>query len=243
MTGRYEHAGHYWDGNAWRPIGQPLPKQRKKWPIVVGAVVALLLIAGIIGAVTDDGKDTTQADSTRTTTAAAKTTTPEEFAEIQARQAAAATSSQQAAAASEAARVAAQQKADEARAAAAAAEAARLDPNTYENLGSRDYALLIKNPDANVGRKIHVYGAVIQLDAATGDTMFRAATGTAPGDRYDFDDDVVVNCTNPAIMNNLVEDDIFEIFATVGGSLTYDTQIGGSTTVPKFTCQMLNITG
>ncbi|QIV88371.1 hypothetical protein D3791_15410 [Glutamicibacter mishrai] len=36
------------------------------------------------------------------------------------------------------------------------------------------------------------------------------------------------------ILDDFVADDIVQVTATVLGSLTYDTTIGGSTTVPKF---------
>ena len=57
-----------------------------------------------------------------------------------------------------------------------------LDPSTYQALSAREFALLIKNPDASIGRKIVLYGVVTQFDTATGQNSFRAVTGTEPGD-------------------------------------------------------------
>lgn len=59
-----------------------------------------------------------------------------------------------------------------------------LDPSTYQAISAREFALLVKNPDANIGRKIVLYGAVTQFDTATGQNSFIARTGAEPGD-YD----------------------------------------------------------
>ena len=130
-------------------------------------------------------------------------------------------------------------------AAARAAETARMDPATYEVISPREYALLVKNPDAAKGRKIIIYGYVTQFDAATGTYGFRANTAATPGtDWYDYDVNTVVSA--PAgqsnILTNVVEDDFVTMHVEVVGSYSYDTQIGGNTTVPQFQVNIINVT-
>ena len=77
-----------------------------------------------------------------------------------------------------------------------------------------------------------MYGVVTQFDAATGDDAFRADVGHKNmADSYDYEINTLLNGST-AQLRNLVEDDEFRASVTVMGSFSYDTQIGGSTTVP-----------
>ena len=68
-----------------------------------------------------------------------------------------------------------------------------LDPSTYQPISPRDYALLVKNPDAAKGRKLIVHGVVTQFDPATGTSDFRADTGADPMEsRYDYKQNTLV---------------------------------------------------
>ena len=124
-----------------------------------------------------------------------------------------------------------------------AEQAARLDPSTYTLLTQRDFALMAKNPDAWQGRKIIVYGVVTQFDAATGPSSFRANTAATPqADEYDYEQNTYITARAPGILANVVEDDWVTMYVEVEGSYTYDTQIGGSTTVPAMWVNIINPT-
>jgi hypothetical protein len=122
-------------------------------------------------------------------------------------------------------------------------EAARLDRSTYKSVSPREFALMVKNPDAWAARKIVVYGVITQFDAATGTTAFRADTGPAPVmDPYDYDQNTFITAHHSGMVANIVENDIVTMFVEVQGAYTYDTQIGGSTTVPSLLVNMIDTT-
>lgn len=125
-----------------------------------------------------------------------------------------------------------------------AEQAARLDPSTYTALAPRDFALMVKNPDAWRGRKVIIYGVVTQFDAATGPASFRADTAATPqADLYDYDQNTFITARDPSILTNVVEKDRVTMYVEVAGSYTYSTQIGGSTTVPSMWVNIINPTG
>ena len=123
--------------------------------MIIGGLAALAVGLSLTGCSTTGGKPV----AVTTTTAAAPTTTTKSPAVLQREQAAV-----------EAAR---------------AAETTRMDPTAYEVISPRDYAILVKNPDAAKGRKLVVYGYVTQFDERPAPPDFgraqpsrKAATGT-----------------------------------------------------------------
>ncbi|WP_305091856.1 DUF2510 domain-containing protein [Prescottella sp. R16] len=164
------------------------------------------------------------------TTSAAPTESPEQ-AEARRQADAAAAKARQEAAAAEAAKRQAE-------------EAAKKDPATYEQLSTRDFALIAKNPAAAVGRKVVVYGRVTQFDSATGTSQFLARTApSVPDSVYDYDQNTLIVGDTTALVENVVENDLVTMHAEVLGSFTYDTQAGGSTTVPKLQVNIIEVTG
>ncbi|BCN44706.1 hypothetical protein [Prescottella equi] len=116
-----------------------------------------------------------------------------------------------------------------------AADPARLDPATYGELTERDFALIAKDPDAAKGRKVIIYGRVTQFDAATGNTQFRADTsGIVEDSKWGYGQNSIVDAGDKALVADVVDGDILKMFVEVKGSYSYDTQIGGRTTVPRF---------
>ncbi|MFC9358812.1 DUF2510 domain-containing protein [Rhodococcus sp. NPDC057014] len=218
--------------------GQPLrpPKPPKapgdgkpKWPWVIGGLfIVLVLIIGIVANAGDD--ETAQNVGASSSRAAATSTMSADEFKRQSEARAAEAERQRQAAEAERQRV-------------AAIEAARMDRSTYEVLGERDFALLAKNPDASKGRKIVVYGVVTQFDSATGTTTFRADTAAGPSDRsYDYDQNTVVTGAR-SLLANVVEDDLLTMYVEVLGSYSYETQIGGNTTVPQLQANIIDVTG
>jgi hypothetical protein len=118
---------------------------------------------------------------------------------------------------------------------------------TYRALTARTWAQIAKDPDAHAGETCIVYGEVTQFDAATGQSAFRADVGGVR--QYPDDIGYVSYPTNTVLdgdagtLSPVVENDLFTAKVTVTGSLSYDTQIGGSTTVPELQVDSITVTG
>ncbi|MEU4643966.1 hypothetical protein [Micromonospora sp. NPDC023814] len=105
-------------------------------------------------------------------------------------------------------------------------------PPSYKTLSERQWKLVAKNPDAYIGKTYVVFGRVTQFDAATGVDTFRANVAhRRMADEYDYETNTLLTGL-AADLDNLVEDDIFRANVTVLSAFSYDTQIGGETTVP-----------
>lgn len=103
---------------------------------------------------------------------------------------------------------------------------------TYAKLTDRQWKKIAKNPDAYVAKSYVVYGVVTQFDSATGDDTFRANVAARNlAEAYDYDTNTLLRGEADQLAD-LVEDDEFRAKVTVFGAYDYDTQIGGSTTVP-----------
>ncbi|QDP09779.1 hypothetical protein FNU77_08655 [Prescottella equi] len=125
-------------------------------------------------------------------------------------------------------------------AAPAPADPARLDPATYSELAERDFALIAKDPDAAKGRKVVIYGRVTQFDAATGITQFRADTsGIVQDSKWGYNENSIVDARDKALVADVVVGDILKMYVEVRGAYSYDTQIGGRTTVPRFSLNIV----
>ncbi len=108
---------------------------------------------------------------------------------------------------------------------------------TPKTMGTRDFALLAKDPDSHAGRVFRVFGEVTQFDAATGDDQFLARSGAKKSAvEYGYTDyeQNTLFTGDRAMLKDIVEGDVFAAVVEVEGSESYETQIGGNTTVPKF---------
>jgi hypothetical protein len=105
-------------------------------------------------------------------------------------------------------------------------------PVSYKTLSDRQWKLIAKDPDAYIGKTYVVYGVVTQFDAATGVDTFRADVGhKRMAYEFDYPTNTLLSGSESQL-NNLVEDDVFQARVRVLGSFSYETQIGGETTVP-----------
>ncbi|MEV4833176.1 hypothetical protein AB0K05_01545 [Nonomuraea sp. NPDC049486] len=117
-------------------------------------------------------------------------------------------------------------------------------PGDYEVLSPRGFAKLVKNPDAYTGEKFIIYGEVTQFDAATGNDVFRANSGEKklqPEYGFTSYDQNSLFAGSKDRLSDVVEGDVFQAYATVLGSYSYDTQIGGNTTVPSFRVDKIKV--
>ncbi|KXF84340.1 hypothetical protein D092_20675 [Rhodococcus ruber Chol-4] len=234
----------YWDGTGWSPRTapkfstppppprrpQPTEKQAKNSKLIMAGlavlgVVGLVVAVAVGGANSDEDGSTTVAAPSTTSARATATSTTRSAAQIQASEQAAAAAASRAAA-------------------AAAAEAERKNPAAYEQLNTRDFALIARDSAAAQGRKIVLYGYVSQFDSATGTNQFRASVDSQPlGSWYEYDHNVVIKASDRGLVANVVEDDLITMWVEVDEPLTYDTTLGGSTTVPSFRLNMIQVAG
>jgi hypothetical protein len=123
-------------------------------------------------------------------------------------------------------------------------ERLREDPASYRTVTPREYALIVKDPKAHVGERIVVHGVVTQFDAATGTDSFLADTAARQSrDWFDYKVNTMVVTNDPSILTDVVEDDLVKMHVEVMGSTSYDTQIGGNTTVPELLVSIIEVTG
>lgn len=118
-------------------------------------------------------------------------------------------------------------------------------PKEYATISARDFKLLAKDPDSHAGKAYTIYGYVSQFDSATGPEGFRANTGATKvkaSDWYEFEQNSVLT-GDKDLLAKIVEDDLFEAKVIVVGSYSYETQIGGNTTVPAFDVQEISVYG
>ena len=108
----------------------------------------------------------------------------------------------------------------------------------------RQWAKVVKSPDAYEGKQYVIYGQVTQFDSATEADTFRA--DTAHKDTTDdgfFDGKATLLTGDEADLSDLVEDDVFRATVTVIGSSDYERQIDGNTTVPHLKVNKLEVVG
>lgn len=107
-------------------------------------------------------------------------------------------------------------------------------PITYAKLTSRSWALVVKSPDKYLGRGYYIWGCISQFDAATGDDTFRAEAWYQKTAYWYLDGDNALFTGDADRLSNFVQDDVVYMKVVSLGSFSYDTQIGGNTTVPLF---------
>jgi hypothetical protein len=220
----------------------PRPLWKKKRVIIPSALI-VLAIAG------NAGGNGNSPDAVTAATSSSADRPPVDKAADEAKEAEEAAAKEKAAADKAAAEQAAKDKAAAdkaaAEAAAAAAKAAE-DAKPFNAISARDFALLVKNPDAHAGQRFVIYGEVTQFDAATGNDQFLARTGAEKDSisygYTDFEDNSLV-VGDSGMLADVVEGDVFEARVVVSGSMSYETQIGGNTTVPEFELRSISVYG
>jgi hypothetical protein len=124
-----------------------------------------------------------------------------------------------------------------------AEEKAKRDPKTYNAISHRKWAQVAKDPDSYVGKKYVLYGWVTQFDSATGNDSFLVSTDAVQRASYEYDINTIATTDEPERFRKVVEDDLVKMYVEVGGSISYDTQIGGNTTVPSVLVNIIKVTG
>jgi hypothetical protein len=128
---------------------------------------------------------------------------------------------------------------EEATPSAAATEDAPAEPRvSYEKISARQLALIAKKPDSHIGDTVILYGEIHQFDNATGECQFLIHVANKEQENsYDYELNALAGTADDSscdILDDIVEGDFVKMNAMVVGSTSYDTQIGGNTTVPTF---------
>lgn len=110
-------------------------------------------------------------------------------------------------------------------------------PKPHKHITTRKFRKIAKDPDSYIGKRVIIFGEVTQFDSATGPKTFLADSGAAK--KYpeygfvDYEQNSMFTGTKTQL-GGIVQDDLVKVRATCLGSMDYDTQIGGQTTVPLF---------
>lgn len=108
---------------------------------------------------------------------------------------------------------------------------------------ARDWQLIAKDPEAHAGDRITVYAYVFQFDSATGTSGFLARTdGVKHAESYEYDTNSLFLGTE-SLLADVVEEDMVKADVTVLGSYSYETQMGGNTTVPELRVDAIAVIG
>lgn len=117
---------------------------------------------------------------------------------------------------------------------------------SYQALDSQTWLEIVKDPDSYDGQCYTVYGEVTQFDSSTGTSGFRANVGgveeTPEYGFVDYPTNTVLT-GDASTLSSVVEQDLFTANVLVLGSYTYQTQIGGQTTVPQLQVNSIQVTG
>jgi hypothetical protein len=113
----------------------------------------------------------------------------------------------------------------------------------YKKLSDRSWQLIVKNPDKYMGRTYQIWGCITQFDAATGPDTFRAQASNKNREYWYSDGDNALFTGDEARLESFVQDDVVSMNVLMLGAYTYDTQVGGSTTVPWFSVARINRRG
>jgi hypothetical protein len=107
-------------------------------------------------------------------------------------------------------------------------EAARRKADFIAQAQTIPYNQLSKNPDKYIGTKVKYTGQIFQIQEDYGVSVILLSV---TNDGYGFwDDNVWINYDGEI---KGAEDDVITVYGTVKGEKSYETQIGGSTFVPK----------
>lgn len=106
--------------------------------------------------------------------------------------------------------------------------AAPTTASTFEVLDDRGWKLLNKNPDAQSGNGVIIFGKIIQFDARTGPTTFKAIVYRDQASRdndYSLNNYTIADLSgDEAMLAEWLDDDKFSCECTIVRSEEYTTQ-------------------
>ncbi|OGO53566.1 MAG: hypothetical protein A2V85_08090 [Chloroflexi bacterium RBG_16_72_14] len=101
-------------------------------------------------------------------------------------------------------------------------------------LSKRAWQKVVKSPDTYMGKGYKLWACIWQFDAATGADGFLGYASYRREDYWALDGENAAFAGDAAQLSDFVEGDIVAMSVVGLGSYSYDTQVGGNTTVPSF---------
>jgi hypothetical protein len=115
-------------------------------------------------------------------------------------------------------------------------------PRTYATLTARSWALLVKAPDEYKEQGYQIWTCISQFDAATGTDTFRG-DASYRNETYWYNGANALFVGTTEQLRDFVQGDLVLMNVMVLGSFTYDTQSGGTATVPSFAVMTITLKG
>jgi hypothetical protein len=106
-------------------------------------------------------------------------------------------------------------------------------PKKYAKLNERNWKKVVKAPDKYTGKGYQIWACITQFDAATGEDAFRGDASFKKL-KYWWEGANAYFTGEPRALGDIVKGDVVVMNVVGLGSLDYETQIGGNTTVPSF---------
>jgi hypothetical protein len=111
---------------------------------------------------------------------------------------------------------------------------AAVPPTSYAVLDDHEWALLVKTPADYAGQGFKIWACITQFDAATGSGGFRAQALNKPATSWYISGDNAIFTGDADMLGDFVKDDTVSMSVIGEGPYTYDTTLGGKSTVPWF---------
>jgi hypothetical protein len=128
-------------------------------------------------------------------------------------------------------------------------EPARFRKRDYQDLSARDVSKLLRDPDANAGEKVRLWGEVMQFDSNTGgDAMLAHVSGDRDDCEFDICDyfsegELALLVANGADFDDVLEQDHIAVYGTLVGTFDYETAMTAQATVPSFSVERIRVIG
>ncbi|WP_261773642.1 hypothetical protein [Rhodococcoides corynebacterioides] len=125
--------------------------------------------------------------------------------------------------------------------AAAAVDQSRLDRSSYANLDDRSLSMVLRDPEAEKGRRVVLYGEVTQFDTITGPELFMAQVAGAPSDAG-YTNSILVRLRDAAVARDVVEDDLVTLYVELDGVQSYENRLGQETQAAVVWANIVEVT-
>lgn len=117
---------------------------------------------------------------------------------------------------------------------------AAAERSAIDNAGPVNVDEVVKNPDAVKGQVFALFAEITQFDGATGTCAFRALwDGRRHEYNFEYAGDNAIFTSGDGestcpILNGIDQNDVVKLVVRGAGTYSYETQVGGNTTVPSF---------
>ncbi|MFB8435112.1 hypothetical protein [Enterococcus durans] len=99
------------------------------------------------------------------------------------------------------------------------------------------YDTLTRTPDEHIGNKVTLSGEIIQVIEGDDASQYRMAVD------QDYDKMVLIEVPTDQLSSRILENDLITIYGVSQGTIDYESNIGGTNTVPAITVDKFEVTG